>query len=552
MVNKNASDRDKFIFVASAVIVLSVLGIYAQTAAFDFVNFDDDQYVYENRFVATGLTPSNIAWAFSNLSHMCWQPLTWLSHMLDCQVAGLHPFWPHTHNMLLHLCNSLLLFLLFYSMTGARWRSFLVAALFAVHPLGVDSVAWISERKNLLATIFMFLSLWSYANYALQKKIRFYFLALVFFMAGLLSKPSIVTLPCVLLLLDIWPLRRIFLGSDRSAGIASLDNLKRCGRLAMEKGPFFVLSILYLLVFSVSLGRMGDGISVDTVPFTLRLANALVSYVLYIWDIIWPSGLAVYYPFPQSVPIWQSVSAGLFLVAVTFFVLLNLRRQPFFTVGWFWFLGTLVPVIGIAQIGLWPSRADRWAYMPMIGVLIMLVWGGGLVAEKLRWDKRLTALILTAVMLIYAASAHLQTRHWHDSVTLFQRTVQVTKNNFVAHDNLGLALAMKGRFDEAFHHFNEALKIAPFFWKAHQNIGALYLIQGEYERAGLHLKTALAKQPNSVRILNNLGRVYAHQGMKAEAVASFRKSLELDPGNSKAIQNLSRLLSDDKTGNSFR
>jgi tetratricopeptide (TPR) repeat protein len=531
----------RFAWIALGVIALVVLCVYAQTATFDFVNFDDDQYVYENQHVASGLNPANIAWAFTNVSHMCWQPLTWLSHMLDCQLAGLNPAWPHIHNMLLHLGNSILLFLLFHAITGARWRSLLLGVLFAVHPLGVDSVAWISERKNLLATFFMLLSIYAYFGYTLQKRAATYFVALAFFAAGLLSKPSIVTLPFVLLLFDFWPYQRIALGGNSSFGTMTISNMRFFGRLVMEKIPFFALSTLYLGIFTFSLGRLQAGVSTESVSLALRLANALVSYVNYGWNVLWPNNLAVYYPFPQSIPAWQAVSSGLFILVITIFVLIVFRRRPFFAVGWFWFLGTLVPVIGIAQVGLWPARADRWVYLPMVGVLIMLVWGCGLALDKIRLNERFVAGVVTTVLLIYAAAAHLQTSYWRDSVTLFQRTVKVTQNNFVAHDNLGLALAMNGRFDEAFQNFSEALRIAPSFWKAQQNLGAIYLIKGNYELAILYLKKALEGKPNSARIHNNLGRIYKRQGRKAEAAASFRKALDLDPGNSKAIENLKRL-----------
>jgi tetratricopeptide (TPR) repeat protein len=389
----------------------------------------------------------------------------------------------------------------------------------------------------------MLLSMYAYFGYTLQKRATTYFVALAFFAAGLLSKPSIVTLPFVLLLFDFWPYQRIALGGNSSFGTMTISNMRFFGRLVIEKVPFFALSTLYLGIFTFSLGRLQSGVSTESVSLALRLANALVSYVHYGWNVLWPSNLAVYYPFPQSIPAWQAVSSGLLILVITIFVLIVFRRRPFFAVGWFWFLGTLVPVIGIAQVGLWPARADRWVYMPMVGILIMLVWGCGLALDKIRLNERFVAVVMAVVIIIYADAAHLQTSHWRDSVTLFKRTVAVTQNNFVAHDNLGLALVMIGRFDEAFKHFSQALRIAPSFWKAHQNLGALYLIKGDYERAIFHLKKALQGQPNSVRIYNNLGRVYARQGLKKEATASFRKALDLDPGNPKAIENLNRLMS---------
>ena len=530
-------------WAAVFIISLAVLGVYAQTLSYDFVNIDDDQYVTTNQIVLSGINQKSIVWAFTNISHMCWQPLTWLSHMFDCELGGLNPAWHHAHNLLLHLANSLVLFLLFRAMTGAFWRSFLLALLFAVHPLGVDTAAWISERKNLLATLFMFLSIFAYQKYAITKKVKSYLASMVLFGFGLLSKPSIVTLPCVFLLLDVWPLKRfIYAGTSKARG-GRIEEMQRAGRIVIEKLPFFALSALYLWIFQFSLGQMQATIPLDRVPLSLRLSNAVASYVEYLASIIWPSNLAVYYPFPQSIPAWQIIAASCLLIAITSGVLLTVKRWPFFMVGWFWFLGTLVPTIGIVQAGLWPARADRWVYMPMIGVMIILVWGSHLIQQKINCRDRLAVVMMASVLLLYGSSAHLQARHWRDSVTLFQRTVEVTENNYVAHDNLGLGLAMKGRFDEAYLQFKEALRIEPGYWRSHQNIGAIYLLKGQTSLAINHFMIALKDSPKPVKIYVNLGRAYANQGRMREAEVNFRRALELEPGNKNALDNLARLTS---------
>ncbi len=526
---------------AFGLIALVALGVYAQTVAYDFVNFDDPQYVYENEFVRSGLNASSVAWALTNISHMCWQPLTWMSHMLDCQLFGLSPNWAHAHNVLLHCANSILLFVLFRSMSGAYGRSLFLAALFAVHPLGVESVAWIAERKNLLAGLFLLLSLIAYHSYAQHKSKSAYALALLFFAGGLLSKPSVVTLPCLMLLLDIWPLNRLQCDGHPSTRIAPAAFLRSAGRLVLEKLPFFALTALYLWLFVFMLGRMYGEAASPTVPISLRLANAVVSYVKYAGLIVWPHQLTVYYPFPRSIPVWQAVAAAGVILAVTGATLKNFKRRPYLFVGWFWFLGTLVPAIGIVQRGLWPAMADRWAYTPMIGILIIVAWEGRRLAKLSRCSQQLAVALTVVIVAAYACAAHLQTRFWRDSISLFQRTVAITQRNFVAHDNLGNALAMKGRFDEALKHFRAALDIKPAFWKAHQNAGAVYLINGDLDSAIHHLQEAVAVRPDAVRVHNNLGRAYTGLGRTKEAMESYRRALQLDPGNKKAIENLKRL-----------
>ncbi len=533
--------RSGFTLGAVGLIALLTLGVYAQTVAYDFVNFDDPQYVYENEFVRSGLNARSVAWALTNISHMCWQPLTWMSHMLDCQLFGLNPAWAHAHNVLLHCANSILLFVLFRSMSGARGRSLFLAALFAVHPLGVESVAWIAERKNLLAALFMLLTLQAYHSYARHNSKRSYVLALLFFTAGLLSKPSIVTLPCLMLLLDIWPLNGHRSDGQPSAWVAPVSFLRSAGRLVLEKLPFFALTALYLWLFVFMLGLMYTAAAYTTVPMSLRLANAVVSYAKYAGLIVWPQQLAVYYPFPQSIPVWQVVAAAGVILVASGVSLMNFKHRPHLFVGWFWFLGTLVPAIGIVQAGLWPALADRWVYTPMIGILIIIAWEGSRLLKMGRCNQ-LTAVAATVVIIgTYACAAHLQTRFWRDSISLFHRAVEITKRNFVAHDNLGNALAMKGRFDQALKHFRAAFDIEPAFWKAHQNAGAVYLIKGDLESAIEHLKKALVGRPDAVRIHNNLGRAYSRQGRNREAMESYRRALQLDPGNKKAIENLKRL-----------
>ena len=522
-------------------LTLMIWAVYGQVSNFEFVTFDDSQYVYENTYVRSGITLANVKWAFTNVTHMCWQPLAWISHMLDSQLYGLNAGLHHWTNLVLHLVNSILLFFLFQSMTEATIESFLIAALFAVHPLNVDTVAWVSERKNLLATCFMLLSIYGYWRYTRSGKFRPYILSIIAFIAGLLSKPSILPLPFLLFLLDYWPLRRIGILCLSSSGCFKDPSRLPGSRLIVEKVPFFVMSIGYVLIFNFSLNKMYQGVSAVSVPLGLRISNALVSYVLYLGDMIWPHDLAVYYPFPKTIP-WETTALAAFiLMGITAAVFALIRRHPYCIVGWLWFLGSLVPVIGIVQAGLWPARADRWMYMPMIGILILVVWSGSHLAKKLSLKKWMTASLSLTIVVALISSARLQTANWRNSVSLYERAIEVTKDNFVAYDNLGLALAMRGKFDAALDQFQKALAIAPNYWKSNQNIGAIFMIRGEFDEALQHFETALKRNPNSTRLYNNVGRIMMIKKRYKEAKASFEKTLAIEPENHKAIAYLSQI-----------
>ncbi|MBC2695325.1 MAG: hypothetical protein HF982_08645, partial [Desulfobacteraceae bacterium] len=334
-------------------LVIATLAVYWQINYHEFINFDDSLYILQNKQVQKGLTSESISWAFSFTDIAYWHPLTWLSHMLDCQIYGLIPGMHHRTNLILHIVNSILLFFVFQKMTGALWRSAFVATLFALHPLNVESVAWVAERKNVLSTFFWMLTMLAYVHYTTRPGLYRYLLTLLFLMLGLMAKPMLVTLPFVLLLLDYWPLERLRNQSPFN--------------LILEKIPFFAFSAVSVYISSLSVKYYGIVVSTELVPMQIRIANALVSYVKYIEKMIWPKNLAIFYPFPDTLPIWQILGAGLFLASISFLVFLNLRKKPYLCMGWLWFLGTLIPVIGLKQAGLWPAMADRWAYVPFVG-----------------------------------------------------------------------------------------------------------------------------------------------------------------------------------------
>ncbi|NIQ87873.1 MAG: hypothetical protein GWN93_01765, partial [Deltaproteobacteria bacterium] len=405
--------------------------------------------------VHKGLTRESFIWAFTTTDEANWHPLTWLSHMVDCQLYGLNPAGHHLTNVLLHSASTVLLFLILLGMTGSRWRSALVAALFALHPLHVESVAWVAERKDVLSTLFWMLTLWAYLAYTKRPERKRYLLIIVAFTLGLMAKPMLVTLPFVLLLLDYWPLKRIELGQSAS-GLPAANQPSTIAekpgaqafRLLLEKTPLFVLTAASSVVTFVVQKSEGAVGALEVYPLKIRVANALVSYVSYIIKMIWPQNLAVFYPHPgQSLPMWQAVAAGILLVLISIAVIRAGRRQPYLPVGWLWYLGTLVPVIGLVQVGA-QAMADRYTYVPLIGLFIMAAWGVPELMKK--WHHRRVALVVSAALVLFAlmTCARLQLRHWKNSIALLSHAHAVTAKSYLVHNNLGSALNELGKYDE--------------------------------------------------------------------------------------------------------
>nr|NIQ74795.1 tetratricopeptide repeat protein [Gammaproteobacteria bacterium]NIQ90679.1 tetratricopeptide repeat protein [Deltaproteobacteria bacterium] len=463
--SRTADFRGHFLtLIICLVLILATSAVYWQVTGHDFVDLDDNVYVYENSHVQDGVTLDSIIWAFTTTSIAYWHPMTWLSLMVDHELYGLNSSGYHLTNLLVHTISTLLLFLVLKRMTGAPWRSAFVAALFALHPLNVESVAWVAERKNVLSTFFWMLTIWGYARYVERPGINRYLLVLLVFGLGLMAKPMLVTLPCVLLLLDYWPLGRFQLGQfgkEAKEQLPTFENQtshwSQPSRLVLEKVPFLVLSVVSIYLSSLSVKRLGIVITTDAVPMSLRVANALVSYVGYIGKMIWPANLAVFYPPPEIVPGWQVAAAGLLLVFVSILVIRAVRLRPYLAVGWLWYLGTLAPVIGLVRAGLWPHMADRFAYVPLIGLFIMISWGVPEVVA--RWHYRKIGLATTgaALLSVLMVTTWLQVRYWKNGTRLFEHTLDVTSNNYVAHYTLGNALDRKGRTDDAIKHYQEAL-----------------------------------------------------------------------------------------------
>ena len=501
-------------------LLVASFAVYAPVRHFDFVDFDDLEYVRDNPHVRAGLTPGSLAWALTSTDSANWFPLTRLSHMLDAQLFGMRPGPHHLGSVLFHALAALCLFAFLRRATRARWPSAFVALLFALHPLHVESVAWVAERKDVLCALFWFLALWAYVRYAERPGVGRYLLVLLPFCLGLLSKPMIVTLPLVLLLLDVWPLGR---------------------RPALrEKLPFFALSAAGAIATYLAQRGSGAVQALAAFPFGLRVENALVSYVVYAAKMFWPTRLAVFYPFPSHIPLWQAGLAAALLAGVSILVLRSLRSCPYLATGWLWYLVTLAPVIGLVQVGA-QARADRYMYVPMVGLSIMLGWGA---ADWLRRAPRFRpalAVAAVAACLSTAVLAAAQVQHWKDSQALFGHALAVTDGNYLAHHNLGVALAeMPGRLPYAIAHYRAALAIRPDSARVHTDLGsALAKLPGGLSEAAGEYREALRLSPDSAIPHNNLGNALARiPNRLPEAIAEYQAALRIDPDYAEAHNNL--------------
>jgi protein O-mannosyl-transferase len=520
-------------------LLLVTLVLFAPVRTHEFVNYDDPSYVTENTHVNRGLTKEGLVWAFTELrgESTYWHPITWMSHMLDCELFGLNPGGHHLVNVFVHALNAVLLFLVLQRMTGALWQSAMVAALFAWHPLQVDSVAWVAERKNLLSALFWILAMAAYVRYARNPRVTSYLLVLASYVAGLMCKPILVVLPCALLLLDFWPLKR-WPGAQSPGATRSLRNL------LLEKIPFFVLGAISSYITIQAHQELGS-LGAASGPFSHRLANALVSYARYLKKVFWPDDLCVFYPYPDQWPITVVASSALLLLALTGFALWKARRAPYLFVGWFWFLGVLVPYIGLVQAGL-QSMADRFVYLPIIGIFIAAVWSiSDFLSPHASRIRPFPHFSLSPFLLIVLAACAVMTwrqlSYWHNSITLFTRALAVTTNNAPAHINLGVALETEGRTDEALLHYQEALRINPGHPQVHNNIGNILSAMGRANDAIAAYERALELRPGVALVHNNLGLALAAQARFDEAAVQYHEALRLRPSDPEPHLLLARL-----------
>ncbi|MGD9106842.1 MAG: tetratricopeptide repeat protein, partial [Desulfobacterales bacterium] len=477
-------------------MVLAIAIAYIQVRNLDFVGYDDQLYITKNSYVQDGITLNGAIWAFTTDHDANWFPLTWLSHMLDCELYGLNPLGHHWTNLLLHMANTILLFLVLNLMTETLWRSAFVAFLFALHPLHVESVAWISERKDVLCTFFGMLTILAYCRYVKKPIIINYLLIILFLSMGLMAKPMLVTLPFVLLLLDFWPLQRFqYTNSSSKPGRIIRSDFQEVFRLISEKIPLFI-PVLVSSILTFMVQRSGGATrSLESFPLQIRIANAFVSYVKYVAKAVWPAHLSVFYPHPgKTFAEWQVFGALMMISMAVFFALRALKHYPYIAVGLFWYLGTLIPVIGLVQVGS-QAMADRYTYIPLIGIFIIVAWGASDLTLKWHYQKIVLTVSAVIILSIMTVRTFVQVSHWKNAVTLFENAVKIDSNNTLSHNNLGIALYDHGNIEKSAFHFREALRIEPYYIVARVNLARVLSAQGNLEDAIRHLREALKINP---------------------------------------------------------
>lgn len=511
--------------LACIFLVAIVWIVFGQTRRHDFINYDDDEYITENAHVLNGLNWPDVKWAFTTGHTGYAHPVTWLSHQFDYQLFGAWAGGHHLTSTLLHSVNAVLLFLFFWRTTRGLWPSAFVAALFAIHPLHVESVAWVAERKDVLSGLFFFLTLHAYVAYVAKPQASRYMLTLALFAVGILSKPMLVTVPAVLLLLDYWPLGRI-----QKSEVSSL---------VLEKVPFVVIAGVWSVITFVIQGKYG-AVAEAKLGMELRAANAIVSYAMYLWKTFWPQDLALFYPYPHSFA-WATV-----LVSATVLILISVlcvarrRLSPYLIVGWLWYLGMLLPVIGFIQVGE-QARADRYTYLPQIGVCLAATWGLIEFSNKWRRRQEVLAAIATVILIALLPLSYLQVSYWRNSETVWNHSIASTDGNYIAYNNLGNDLMHKGRLNEAIPHFRKALEIFPHYAEANNNLGYALANNEKWTEAIGFYETALRARPDYVKAHNNLGVALAVTDRTEEAVAQFREAVRLDADFADAHANLGHL-----------
>ena len=546
-----SADRFRFAAVCALVCAVAVVAYWPVSGASFLVSYDDELYVTRNPHVVSGPTPANLAWAFSTFDTGNWHPLTWVSHMLDCRLFGVRPRAHHCVNLALHVLNVVLLFYLLWLATGAGWKSAFVAALFALHPMHVESVAWVAERKDVLSAMFWLLATLCYIRYVKvpARGKTWYAAALACFALGLMAKPMLVTLPFTLLLLDVWPLDRLGTQKTNQKEKKLNSNRKPGWRdyrpLIIEKIPFFAVSAVSCIVAVIAQSNKNAVVAVSSLSLLERVANAINSYGAYLWKMVAPVNLACFYPFPPRLPTASIVVSLCVLVAISVFCLKARRTMPYLLAGWLWYVGTLVPVIGLVQVGV-QSMADRYTYVPYIGTFIMIAWGIPAALARWRFLRPVLFACAVAVLAVLILITHTEAAYWNNSVSLFEHAARVTKNNDVAYLNLGVALSSLGKTDSAIASFHRALAAKPgdpgVAYDVYNNIGIALSRQGKMGDALECYRKALATAPELAEAHFNLAAVLADRGKLPEAVESFRQGLRRSPNDFDAHCRLADLL----------
>jgi tetratricopeptide (TPR) repeat protein len=552
-----------YIFLTAATFIA-----FWQVNRCDFIGYDDERYVVKNSYIQDGVTVKGIGWAFTTDYFSNWHPLTWISHMLDVQLFDLKPQGHHLTNLLFHIANTLLLFVVFNRMTKALWQSAFVAALFALHPLHVESVAWVAERKDVLSTFFWMLTIGAYCSYVERPALQRYLLILLFFVLGLMAKPMLVTLPFGLLLLDFWPLKRFErkksarkertevnkLGSGTKRKRKSKEKHPVKGEAKVEEStdpkyqwalfypllwdkiPLFFLSVLSSIVTYIVQQKGGAVLTFEALPLSARIANAFISYIIYIGKMVWPVNLAVLYPYPGQLPQWQIIAAVSLLIAVSSTVIWAAKRFPYLPTGWFWYVGTLVPVIGLVQVGQ-QARADRYTYIPLVGLFIMAAWG---IPELLKgWRYRKETLFLGSAFALscFFVATWVQVGYWRNSVMLFEQALKVTDRNIVAYYNRGYAYGSLGNYRQAIEDYTKAIELNPKYAEAYNNRAVAYGRLGDYRQAIEDSNKAIEFNPKHAMAYNNRGLAYGRLGDYRQAIEDYTKAIELNPKYAEAYNN---------------
>jgi len=565
-IKKISSVTNKYpnIDIIASLIFISflIIALYWRVYEYDFVSLDDS-FIYDNPHLKDGLSIRNIIWAFSNYSASLWIPVTWISFFLDYELYGMNPGGYHITNVILHVFNTLILFVILYQITQKKWQSFFVAALFSCHPIHVESIAWITERKDVLSTFFLMLFLYTYLQYTKKENFVSYITAMFFFLLGLMTKPMLVTVPIVLILLDYWPLARFKKTSKL--------------RIFLEKVPFLYFSFMVSAVTVFSQAKTGALVPLDSINIINRIENAVSSYIAYLVQIFLPINLAVVYPYEQYFSFWEVfIKFVIFVVITTLFYRLH-RKHPYLIVGWLWYVISLLPVIGIFQSGA-QSHADRFVYIPFIGIYIILAWGTPHFLQVLKTPRVISTIIFFIILPVLSTMTWFQIGYWQNSNTLYAHTLSVTKNNWLIHNNYGKVLEEQGKEQEATEHFEDAMNIKPEISvlhlnlannlyrlgkiseaekhyketievsndnevtaKAHNRLAFIYQIQRKNSAAIKHYKEALRIKPTQVKTLNNLAILLAQTGDFSDAALNFNKALELSPQNEETLNNLGLL-----------
>jgi protein O-mannosyl-transferase len=542
------NDKAKYIIIV--LLLLTMIAVYWPAVSHEFINYDDPAYVTGNAHIRTGFTIENIRWAFTTTLMGNWNPMTWFSHMADIYLYGLDPRGHHLTSVVLHGLNTLLLFIFLNKITGNLWRSAVVALIFSLHPLRVESVAWVSERKDVLSAFFFMTTLLAYAFYVERPSIMRYFVVAISFILGLMAKPMLVTLPFVLLLLDFWPLCRLDAGQLRPFSLPSgtMDHpaSKTPSNLGVlsEKVPLLLISAVFSGIAVYAQRDAKALLSLPAYPLMQRISNAVVAYMNYLGKTFWPQDLAVLYPLSDHTPAAHAALAIVFLAAVSLLSLWFSRRHPFLLTGWFWFVGTLVPVIGLIQVGL-QAMADRYTYIPSIGLAILVVWGVAEITGNLLHRIIIMTASSCVLVLLLVITTRSQLRYWENSIVLFTHTLAVTENNYVAYTNLGDALDKQGRYIDAMRNYGEALRIKPDEAFVYDKMATDLDILGRLDDAVAYYERSLQLDPGNAKVHNNLGITLIRRGNAGEAIKHFTQAIQLDPGLVDAHYNLGLALAEE-------